>query len=197
MAVALPADPAPQRVTPSLRRFGNDLTPVAGGPVTRVRRLGDRFSLAVQMPPMDYADEAMKWIGRLARGTAETVTLAVPQPGFAVGSPGTPRVNGSGQLGMSLNVDGFTPGYVLKEGQFFSIITGGQRFLYVCTADTTATGGAMVLPFEPMLRRQPADNDLIEVALPTIEGFIEGRESSWTVEAAYNVGLSFKIDERE
>ena len=197
MAVALPADPAPQRVTPRLRRFGNDLTPVGGGPVTRVRRLGDRFSLDVQLPPLDYADQAMKWIGRLARGTADTVTLPVPQPGLNIGTPGAPRVNGAGQLGMTLNVDGFTPGYVMREGQFFSIITGGQRFLYVCTADTVATGGAMVLPFEPMLRRQPANDDVIEVAQPIIEGFIEGRESSWTVEAAFNVGLSFKIDERE
>ena len=198
MAVLLPSDPAPASVEMIMRRFGNDLTPPGGGAAMRIRRLGDRFSQSVRMPPLDYADQARKWIARLLRGANETVLMPVYQPGLEIGNPGAPRVNGAGQLGMTLNLDGFTPGYLMREGQFFSLVVSGQRFLYSCTADTAANAsGAMALPFEPMLRRQPADNDVVEVAQPMIEGFVEGRETTWTVEAAFNVGLDFKIDERE
>lgn len=197
MATALPLRPAPKAGTePRYRAFGNDLEPINGGPVTRLRFPGDRWSLYVVLPRMAY-ETAKVWISRLIR-RGDTVLLPFPQPGFDTGTPGSPKVNGAGQLGMSLVLDGFTPAYAVSEGQYFSIIIGGQRFLHCATAEAIADGdGEMTLQFEPMLRKSPSDNDVVEVAVPMIEGFVEGRETAWTLESALSTGLSFTIAERE
>lgn len=196
MAITLPTSPAPRSVTPRLITKRRDLEPTFGGPVSRVQRLGSRWAMDVELPPMRYAD-AMVWIASLTKADGETVILEVPQPGFSIGSPGTTRVNGAGQLGKSVNLDGFGT-YTAKAGQLFSWIISGQRFLYMVAADKVAASGAMAgLQIEPMIRRSPPDNAVVEFAPPMIEGFISGRETSWTVDVARTVGLSFTITERE
>lgn len=196
MALALPLSPAPRSATPRLMSRRRDLEPTFGGPVSRVQRLGARWALDVEMPPMLYV-EAMAWIAALTTADADTVLLNVPQPGFDAGSPGTPLVNGANQQGQLLNLDGFDP-YEAKAGQFFSIATAGRRFLYQVSANKVAVAGAMNgLQFAPMIRRSPHDNAAVEFTAPMIEGFLSGREAGWTVDVARTVGLAFTITERE
>lgn len=144
---------------------------------------------------MRYAD-AMAWVSALVAGDAEVVRLAVPQPGFDTGEPGSPRVNGAGQLGQTLNMDGFST-YTARDGQFFSIAHATGRHLHMVRLDHAAVAGSMALTFRPMLRKSPADNTVVELASPMIEGFLSGRETSWTIDLARTVGLSFSITERE
>lgn len=196
MAIVLPSRPAPRGITPRLLTKRRDLEPTFGGPVTRVRRLGTRWAFDVELPPMMYAD-AMAWVAALSSAEADTVLLSLPQPGFNVGSPGAPLVAGAGQLGSLLNLDGFEP-YTAKAGQWFSLIMGGRRYVHQVAADMTAASGAMTgLKINPMLRRSPADNTVAEFAQPKVEGFLSGRDTSWTVDVARTVGLSFTISERE
>lgn len=197
MAITLPASPAPRSITPRLVSRRRDLEPTFGGPVSRVRRLGSRWSLDVEMPPMVYR-KAMEWVAALIRAEADTVVLGLPQPGFDEGVPGSPLVNGSGQLGSTLNVDGFTPAYIASAGQWFNLTASGRIYLYQVAADAVATGGAIAsLGINPMIRRSPADNSAVGFAEPVIEGFLSSREASWTVDVARTVGLSFTITERE
>ncbi len=197
MSVILPTSPAPTDGTqPSFLDWGGTLRPIFGGALQKLRRLGDRFAISVVMPPMTNADSGRVWIARLIRGRGEGVVLPWPQPGFDPGAPGAPLVKGANQSGSTLAIDGFAPGYQVVEGQFFSIVHGGRRYLHVATADVVASAqGEATVSFSPMLRIKPADNAVCEFAQPMIEGLLGGDEQSWTPSAARTVGLTFSIQE--
>ena len=196
MAIALPLHPSPRSLTPRLVSKRRDLSPIFNGPTSRVRRLGSRWSFDVEYPPMPY-ETAMEWVAALTSAEADTVLMTIPQPGFDTGAPGAPLVNGAAQLGSTINLDGFTPSYVARAGQWFSIIISGQRYLYQVAAEKVATtGGVMAaLAISPMIRKSPADNAVTEFAEPVVEGFLSGNETMWTVDVARTVGLSFTITE--
>lgn len=191
MAIALPSYPGPASATPRFVRWGSNLIPSLGGPVQNLTRLGDRHALDVTMPPLSYRD-AMAWVQRLKRGLSEGVIFEFPQPGFNTGAPGSPLVNGAHAGGTTLSIKGLSSGYSLAEGQFLSIIHVGRRYLY----SANAAGSASVV-ITPMLRTPLSNNDLIEIQTPMIEGYLEGDEQGWTIDAAHHVGLSFTIVERE
>ena len=154
--IDLPETPTPASATPGLIDFGAFLTPALGGPVQRVERMGSRFKISVSMPPMKNPLTGRQWIARLIKGKQEGARMAWPLQGFDPGSPGTVRVNGASQSGRNLIVDGFTPNYTAREGQFFSIETGGQHFMYMVAEQVTANAsGQATLAIEPMLRRSP------------------------------------------
>jgi hypothetical protein len=196
MGVELPAWPGPRDLAFRLISKRRDLEPTFGGPTTRVQRLGSKWAADVTLPPLSYED-AMAWVAALTRAEGDTVILDLPQPDFQIGNPGDVRVNGANQQGLLLNLDGFNP-YTAKAGQWFNLIIGGQRYLYQVAVDRTAAGGAMSpLQISPMIRRSPPDNALADFATPKIEGFLSGRETTWTIEVARTVGLQFTITERE
>lgn len=195
MTIVLPTSPWPLTSSPRLISKRRDIEPDLGGPTQRVQRLGSRWAIDFELPPMDYVD-AMAWVSALVAADAEVVRMAVPQPGFDTGEPGSPRVNGGGQQGQTLNLDGFSA-YSAKAGQFFSIAHATGRHLHMVRQDQTPVAGVVALAFRPMLRKSPADNTVIELQTPMIEGFLSGRETGWTVDFARTVGLSFTITERE
>lgn len=196
MTIALPTYPGPADSAPGYVDFGGILRPFLGGVDQKLNRLGDRFALDVTMPLMPLAETGRVWIARLIRAQREGALMEWPQPGFDVGAPGNPVVNGAGQAGSFLDVRGLTPGYRLLEGQFFSIIQSGRRYLQVVAADIAASaGGAAVIPIAPMLRMRPANGAIVEIARPMIEGFTEGGERNWTLNYAAHVGLQFRIME--
>lgn len=177
--------------------YGGILRPTLGGPDQRLNRLGNRFYLDVTLPPMTY-DDGRIWIADLIRGQTEGVIFPWPQVEFDIGAPGNPLVNGAGQIGTTLSMDGFTPSYAVRKGQFLTIVSGGRRYLHIFTAQAVAsTTGTLSASVAPMLRISPADNSSVIVRAPAIEGFIEGNERSWNISAARHVGLQFRITEAE
>ncbi|MEB3059408.1 hypothetical protein, partial [Parvimonas sp. D9] len=88
---------------------------------------------------------------------------------------GNAVANGAGQAGSLLSMRGLAAGYTVKEGQYFSIIHGGRRYLHQ-SADTIAANGAgqIRLPIAPMLRINPQDGAVVEIAKPMIEGILDG-----------------------
>ena len=92
-------------------------------------------------------------------------------------------------------IDGLTNGYVIRKGQFLSVVTQGRRFLYRAKASVTVSGGAATVPLRTMLRFPPADNDVVEIAQPMIEGFIRDL-GEWSVGVDRLVGLQFTVRER-
>lgn len=194
--ITLPTDPAPVGASPSLIDFGGFLEPGLGGEVQRLDRMGNRFAISVSMPPMQI-ETGRVFISRLIRGKTEGVRMEYPLCDFNPGAPGTPRVNGAGQAGRLLVCDGFMPGYQVKEGQPFTVVTDGRYYLYFSDAAVTANGsGQLTLQFSPMLRAGPADNDLLLFTQPLIEGFIHGEEWRWSMDLNRMVGIEFDVRER-
>lgn len=194
MAVTLPTTPSPSSASARLLDWGADQVPSLGGPAQRLSRLGSRFAVDYEMPPMEY-ETAMAWIQRLLRGKTERVLIEFFQPGFSAGSPGSPKVATAATGGTSLSLKELSSGYRIKEGQFFSIVHGGRRYLHSANADATATGGAATVGITPMLRTAISVNDVVEIATPMIEGTLSGDETGWTVNTAHHVGISFTVME--
>ena len=195
MALSLPIWPAPARMVPRLVSARNDLAPAFGGPTNRFARMGSRYALDVEMPPMKNVD-AQDWAD--IDDEAATCILIIRQPGIDTGSPGIPRVNGGSQAGSSLILDGLTPHYALQKNQWLTVTTGGQMFSYRAKSAVVAdASGNLTVPMRTMLRVPPANNDVVEIAEPKIEGYVTVTEDAWSVDSAHIVALTFSITERE
>ncbi|MGU3456567.1 hypothetical protein ACLBV5_09660 [Brevundimonas sp. M1A4_2e] len=159
--------------------------------------MGDKWHFESVCRPMQAA-QANPVITALLDGLSEKLIAEIPQPGFEIGNPGNPTVASAGQSGSSVTMTGFAPGYQIRNGQFFSIVANGVRYLHRARADVTANGsGAAVVPMRPMLKVSPPAGSVCEFASPKIEGFVEGNEQGWTVGLVANVGLTFKIIEAQ
>lgn len=196
--ITLPQCPPPRTQNLKLTSYHVDQVPTLGGPQSRVGRLGDRWSMSVSTWPANYAEESRIMLSRLVRGMTDTVLARVIEPGMRDMDFGTPLIAASGGFGTSVQVKGLGSGRVVPEGKFMSIVTGGQRFLYQVSAEATAdSGGNATLFIYPMLRRQPAINDTVELSQPKIEGYIQGNEYAWEWSKSRFVGFEFSLMERE
>ena len=193
--IELPACPPVRAATPRLVTFSVDQSPTLGGPQSRISRLGDRWAMEVETYAVRYATHGMAYLSRLVRGLTDTVLLAFPEPGVVKRSYGAPVVATAGAAGLTLPVSGLTPGIVIPEGKFLSLVISGQRYLYQVTADVTAQTGTTNLPIYPMLRRQPPAGAVVELENPMIEGFVQGSEHAWNVSRSKFLPFSFSIQE--
>lgn len=194
MAVlTLPTDPAPAKMAIALISAANPLNPAFGGAEQELQRKGDKYALTFFMPVMTYV-QSMDWDDLMAKG--DTVLMQVHQPGLVIPNPGAPQVKGAGQAGTSLVIDGLPNGYVIRKGQFLSVVSAGQRFLYRAKDSVTSVAGTATIPLRTMLRRPPNDNDVVEIAQPMIEGFVRDL-GEWAVGVDRLVGLQFTVRERE
>lgn len=201
MSIMLQALPRTTTYTARKQSFGNDLTPVLGGPTMRIARLGTRWAFDVSIPALAAAACGASLTMDLERGETETVVMVIPEPGTERASFGANvRVNGAGQLGMTLNIDGLPANKSVPKGKWLSIVIGGQRFAYRTTAAVVANAaGAVALPIFPMLRRQPGNDGVVELAEPKIEGFVamDIEHSLRAIGSTGAVGIDFTISERE
>lgn len=198
MAIELPSHPGPQSAVPRLVDWGADLTPSLGGPVQRLSRLGSRHAIDVQMPPMKAEPDGRIWVSRLKRGKTERVVMEFPQLDLKIGSPGAPKVKTITAGGTSLPLKGLTPSYAVREGQFFSIIHNGRRYLHSADAQGIAdAAGDLTLTVTPMLRVALSVDDVVEMAKPMIEGALSGDEVAWSIDIARVIGLGFTVTEVE
>lgn len=195
--IELPTCPPIKEAVPRYVSFGVDQDPILGGPQSKVLRMGDRWAIDVETYPAEYAEHGMRYLSRLVRGLKETVRLAFPEPGVKPRSYGAPVVASAGSAGTSLPVSGLIPGDVIKEGKFFSMIIGGESFLYqVAVEDVVVSAGSTAtLQIEPMLRRQPPAGTALDFE-PKIEGFVQGNEQSWAVSRSKYLPFRFSIKER-
>lgn len=193
--ITLPDSPHPAAISWELVDFGGTSTSSLGGSAQRINRLGNRWKVGVTMPPLTEA-QAREWASALTRGLRQGVAWKLSQPGFVTGSPGTPLVAGASQLGDTLNLDGLNAGYVIRAGQWLSILTGGQRYLYQSVNNVRVPStGIVALEIEPSLRVSPADNDPVEFAAPLIEGLLEAAPG-WRIDTDHIArGFSFVIAE--
>lgn len=191
--LVLPSDPAPANMGIAMITAKNVLAPAFGDGEQELLRKGSRYALTFQMPPMRYVT-SMDWDDLMAEG--DTVVMKVHQPGLIIPSGGNPRVLGAGQSGTMLTIDGLDANYPIRKGQFFSVITSGRRFLYRAAQSVNAnSAGVATIRLRTMLRFPPADNDVVEIVQPMIEGFVRDL-GEWSVGVDRLVGLQFTVRER-
>jgi hypothetical protein len=195
MTIALPLDPYPNGATPMLRDFGGVLSPFLGGPEIRINRVGTRFGITVTMPPLPSGSTGRVFVSRLLQARQERVLMPWPLLDFDPGVVGTPLINTAVASGSSISIKGLPANYSAKEGQFFSVIRSGRRYVHMFTADTTASGaGVLAINIFPPLRTSLAVNDVVEMTQPMIEGHVlPGNEVTWEMALDRNIGLSFSV----
>lgn len=196
MSILLPTAPGIRAAKPRLLDFGGWLSSPMGGAAQRLNRIGNRFALDVDVATSRSTQEGRIIVSRLMQGLTAGIIMPFPQD-FDPGAVGTATaVNGGGQTGSTLNIDGFPADYLVHEGQFFSVIFAGRRYLHAAAADGAASGtGTIALPIFPMLRMSPNDNAVCEFAQPMFEGFIQGNQVEYALQAAPFLDVSFTVAE--
>jgi hypothetical protein len=178
--IALPTRPGVKADKPRMVDYGGPLKPILGGPVQNLFRLGTRHSIDITPANMLAEPHGRIWSSRLRRAKLFGAIMVFVQDGFTVGLPGAPVVDGAGQAGSTLALRGFRPGYVVREGQAFSLVYAGRRYLhFACSIMVADSTGRMALPIFPMLRVFPDDACTCEFEAPKIEGAISGNEVAW------------------
>lgn len=152
--------------------------------IQTIQLSGARWRMDLTLRAMTKA-EAAKWIAFFLqlRGMSETFYGFDPDwisnQGSARITPGTPLVNGAGQTGTSLVIDGCplsVTGY-LKAGDYYSVNGELKRL----TADVNTNGsGQATLVGEPYIRISPADNAAVTVANPKAKmRLMDDSQLSW------------------
>lgn len=197
MTISLPTDPSPNSASPLLRDFGGVLSPFLGGPEQRINRVGTRFGINVTMPIFTTADRTRLFISRLLQARQDRLLMKWPLMQFNPGTVGTPLINTAVASGSAISIKGLTASYAAKEGQFFSVIHSGRRYMHMFTGDGTASvGGILNINIFPMLRTNLSINDVVELAQPMIEGHVlPGDELNWQISVEKYVSLSFSVME--
>lgn len=147
-----------------------------------------------KFPPLEM-DEGRSHAADILDCEFTPASLLIPQPKLDIGTPGTTLVAGAGQTGFLLSIDGVTPGYVFRKGQFFNHVTAARRYLYSVQAQTAANGsGQATIRLWPLMRVVPADNAVLDFATPRIEGWLE-IGGGWDVTPDFTIETSFQIEE--
>lgn len=184
-------------VQPAVLDFGGTLKPALGGAWQRIMRIGTRWAFTMQTPKLDAEPDLRIWSSRLAQAKLETGLVWIPEPDLGFGPEGAPRVAQAVNGGTSLPLSGLTPGLVIPEGKWLSIIHDGRRYVYRVARDMAATaGGTVTLPIYPLLRTRLVPGDVVELARPKVQGEIDG-DFSWSVPVGRSAALSFTIAEEE
>lgn len=193
----------PLPIVPFHRTTGFDLRPVFAGsiqrsaigyPVASIDGMGDHWTLEVD--PLAMGTECgRRLLANLVRGPRRLVRVPIPQLGFDIGLPGgvdpvphgdgsffadgtgyapiTPRVDGGGQAGSTLQLIGARPGYVVRLGLLFTLEARSGSSLHIITEDALVDdAGRVRISFWPMLWRDPEDGDHVEMFDPYIEGLV-------------------------
>lgn len=152
------------------------------------------WSFALEYPPMAEADARLMraFLARL-QGAANSFRLPVVDSPQIASTP-TVRVNGAGQTGYSLAVDGMpVSATLLGQGSYITV----NDQLLILTADLVANGsGAGTATFASAIRSSPADNTIIEVRTPTCLVSLDGDSVSWEpVEAGMTEAVAFNVRE--
>lgn len=130
-------------------------------------RTGDRLKLRMAFRNLSSADrqDLIAFLMKL-NGMEHRFTVRDYSQTNRGAFGGTPLVNGAGQTGTSLNVDGCSLSITnwIRAGDQFKV--GNE--LKICLADANSNGsGQVTVTFRPALRTSPADNAAITTSSPT------------------------------
>lgn len=158
-----------------------------------IPRKGGRYTVAFTFGP--YTPENGRvMVSRLIAGKQGGVRVKLPLLHLQ-GSPGTPLLNGAVTTGRTIAIDGLTPSYEIKEGYWLSLVKSGQHFLHSVGVGATANGsGQATIQLNELLRDSFADNTVVNLAEPQVEGLLLG-DWSWSVDVNRVFPIEFSLKE--
>lgn len=158
-----------------------------------IPRKGGRYTVAFTFGP--YTPENGRvMVARLIAGKQGGVRVKLPLL-HSQGTPGTPLLNGAVTTGRTIAIDGLTPGYVIQEGFWLSLVKSGQHFLHSVGVGATANGsGQATIELNELLRDSFADNTVVNLAEPQVEGLLPG-DWSWGVDVNRVFPIEFSLKE--
>ena len=160
---------------------------------------GQRWAASISLPPMKRVD-AEYWVAFLLslKGQIGTFLLGDPNCVTAQGSasttPGTPLVNGAGQTGDTLIIDGLpvsTTGYLLPGDYIQLGSSTTTQFYKVLTQVNTSVSGGATLDLWPNLRSSPANNATIIVANTKGRFRLKDNVTQWGINEISSYGITF------
>lgn len=187
MAVVFPQIPIGSQTSVTMKSSSVDQTPFLGGPMQRIKRLGDRWIYEVQCRPMQ-SRQAGAFVGALLQGLSDKVLCEIKISGYDLSA----FADGTATSGAGRSIVHAGGGGVKFRGQYFSLVKDGVRYLHMITSVTGQTLG-----FVPALKVPITGGEVLEFGAPKIEGFLEGGEQTWTVGLVQNLGVSFHIVEAQ
>ena len=129
-------------------------------------------------------------------GTADSTTITADNAILTVDSsefPGVGFVNGSLQIGTTLNVDGFDiNSTILKQGDLFQV--ENQLYMVLVDVVTNASGEATIC-FEPAIRKSPANNAIVITNKPKMIARLTDTRQIWDSDNVRFGPISFAFEE--
>lgn len=163
---------------------------------------GQAWEADITLPPM-VRDDAEEWVSFLVqlKGIEGTFLLGDPSGatprGSASTTPGTPVVNGAGQIGAVLNISGApaSASNYLKAGDYIQLGSGSGAKLHkvLKNVDTNASGEA-ALDIYPSMRSSPsADAPANSVVVSNAKGLfrLSSNETQWSINEVTHFGVTF------
>lgn len=202
MALSYPLSVVPELVFRSARFRPVNSAAMSQSPFSGAQQVyvhpGEWWTLEIELPPMKtaVAEEVIGW-GLGLNGVEGTFLMAPPGNDGVRGtwSGGSPLVNGAGQTGKTLAIDGLVAGRTGLRGDWFQLGSGSSTRLHKLTYPFTANGsGQATVEFWPRLRSAPADNAALTIASP-LGLWRLAQPVDWDIGLAKIYGLSFRCIE--
>jgi hypothetical protein len=160
----------------------------------RIDRKGGRFKLSLSYGPYQ-PEKARVLVSRLIAAKQEGLRIEYPLL-HSQGSPGAPLLNGAVTTGREIVLDGLTPGYTCKEGYWLSLVKSGRHYLHSVRTGGRANGsGQLTITLNEMLRTDFADNTVVHLAKPMVEGFVDGETWAWATAVDRVTPIEFTLEE--
>lgn len=160
---------------------------------------GQKWEAEVTLPAQDRST-AETWIAFLMslQGARGTFLMGDPNGATARGSAsttaGTPVINGAGQTGQQLDIDGLpasATGYLLA-GDYIQLGGGSSATLHKVLQDVnTNSSGEATLDLWPYVRTSPADGSAVVVSSCKGVFRLSSNQSDFSVNSASTYGISF------
>ena len=161
-----------------------------------IPRKGSRYRVACSYGPF-HPEEGRVMVARLIAGKQEGIRIPLPLL-HSQGSPGSPLLNGAVTSGRELVLDGLTPGYFCKEGYWLSLVKDGRHYLHnVRTGGRASDSGTLTITLNELVRDSFADNTVVHLAKPMVQGLVEGDEWSWSMAVDRVIPIEFTIKEKK
>lgn len=164
-----------------------------------VQHQGQRWTATCTLAPMKRQD-AEAWVAFLIslKGQYGTFLLGDPNCVDAQGSasvtPGTPRVNGGGQTGDTLNIDGLPvseTGYLLP-GDYIQLGSASTATLHkVLTQVNTNSSGQATLDIWPGIRTAPLNDSVVIVNNCQGRFRLSSNVTQWEINNISSYGITF------
>lgn len=164
-----------------------------------VAHQGQRWAASISLPPMKRQD-AETWVAFLLslKGQVGTFLLGDPNcqtpQGSAASSAGTPLVNGGGQTGDALLIDGLpiSATNYLVAGDYIQLGTGATATLHkVLTNVTTSVSGSALIDIWPNIRTAPNDNAPVVVSGTKGRFRLKENMTQWSINEISSYGITF------